>query len=344
MWARFVGQPGHQLGQPFVGLRRLGVAQLQQALQLAADQVVGELALLPARLGQPDLVEGGLGVDVAGAGVGERGRAVADQDHAVAGAQADAAGVARAHPHVEELRELVDQLGLGALGPGRILADHRRPGDLDVERVDVLEQAVDGVDGGDDAAVGVLADRLDAGVHARRLVEQLLGLEDRILPAGSGGRVLGRGGQGGEHLVDLAEQADVAAGVAEQVLDPVHQLRAHAVARRVAGGVQAGGLQETVGGQPDAPDLHAGAGAGGDQRVLLDDLADVARRVDVRDVVRNHAQLRLGGHQPGRRRVHDGGQRHARTPVGRVFAPLGGFCPPNGERSKALALKYMDFL
>src|SRR5690606_21581105 len=80
---------------------------------------------------------------------------------------------------------------------------------------------------------------------------------------------------------------------AEHRLDAVIQLIAHRLAPGVGAGVQAGGLKEAVGGQADAGDLDAGADALTGPGLLVGDLADIAGRVDVRDAVRNHPQLRL---------------------------------------------------
>src|SRR5690606_12561819 len=156
--------------------------------------------------------------------------------------------------------------------------------DLEVQPLDLLQQIVGLLDGALDAAVSVLAHGLDLAADAAGFVEAGLGAEQGFLAPWRGGGVLGAGGEGGEDGVDLREEA-VAARVAEQRLYAVVKFVPHAVARRLGAGVEAGGLQEAVGGQADTRHLDAGPHALAGQRDLVGDLADVAGRVDVGDVV-----------------------------------------------------------
>jgi hypothetical protein len=90
---------------------------------------------------------------------------------------------------------------------------------------------------------------------------------------------------------------------------------------------QAGGLQVLVGDPLDALDLDAHADAVDHQRLLVDGLAHVPGRVDVGDIVRDHAQRRLGGLQARRGGLQSDAQGHRLTlRPAKADARPGGFC------------------
>ncbi|MNJ45262.1 hypothetical protein D3C77_403490 [compost metagenome] len=313
---QFIGQTRHQFAQALGGGGRLAVAQLQQALELSRGQALGEgPGLARRRLDHHHLVEHRLRRDGARAPIVESGRPLPRQQQAGAGANLDPADGPAGDADVHQAGQLVDQGRLGGLGARGVGVDHRGLGDFDVQLLDLLQQAVGRLDRALDAGVGVLAHGLNVSGDARRVVEQGLRLPDGFLAQRPRGRVLGRGGEGGEDAVDLREEAAVRARVAEQRLDAVIELIAHRLPSRVRGGVQAGRLQEAVGGQADARDLdpraHALAGPG----LLVGDLSHIAGRVDVGDVVRNHPQLRLGRIHARGGDVHDRGQGHQAAPL-----------------------------
>jgi hypothetical protein len=97
-----------------------------------------------------------------------------------------------------------------------------------------------------------------------------------------------------EKTPSIWEKKPVPARVAEQGLDPVVQFVLYILAVGLGARVQAGGLQEAVGGQTDARDIDAAPHAFGRQGDLIGDLTDIAGRVDVGDVVGNDPQLGLG--------------------------------------------------
>ena len=334
---------GDQLGQPFRRGRGLDVPQFDQTLDLAGLDAVEQRPLLPARLGDPDFVEGGFAGDRAGAIIAERRGPLAGQQGARARPDRNPSDGPRRDPDVHQLGQLANQGRLGCLGARGVAVHGRRPRDLEVQALNLLKQVVGPFDGALDPAVGIFADRLDLAGDPAGLVEQGLGPEQGVLATGRGGRVLGAGGEGREHGVDLGEEAGVAARIPEQGLDAIIEFMAHAHARRLGTGAQARRLQEPVGGEANARNLDAGAQALAGQGLLFRDLADIAGRVDVGDVVRNDAQLGLGGLETRTRGVHDGVQGHPKaskvTAPGKPCQPTRAFCPASREGGPCKLLK-----
>ncbi len=346
---QFVSGVGDQLGQSFRRGRGLDVPQFDQTLDLAGLDAVEQRPLLPAGLGNPDFIEGGFAGDGPGAIIAQRRGPLAGQQHARAGPDRDPSDGPRRDPDVHQLGQLADQRRLGCLGARGVAVHGRRPRDLEVQALDLLKQVVGPFDGALDPAVGVFPDRLDLAGDPAGLVEQGLGPEQGVLTTGRGSRILGAGGEGREHGVDLGEEAGVAARVPEQGLDAVVHFVAHAHARRLGSRVQTGRLQEAVGGEADARHLDAGAHPLAGQGLLLRDLADVAGRVDVGDVVGNDAELGLGRLEARTRRIHDGVQGHPKASKGaapgKPCQPTRAFCPASrdGGPHKLLKLRALAF-
>ncbi len=289
--------------------RQLLAAHDQEALQ--GSGAGGQLPRRPLRQGHLQLPGGG-----AGAGVAEgRGSARADQQRAVAGADVDAAVVAGADLHIEQRRQLVDQLALAVLRTGAAAAAGLLCDDVVVQLVDLREQPVHLIDAGADLAVGLVRQLLQLARDGRGLAEEALDVRHRLVARDTRGRVLGGGGDVGEGLFELAEIAGAGAGVAEQGLGLVQHGRHGAGRPRLGGGGEAGLLQELVDRAGDGADLdpaHELAPADGG---LVDHLAGVTGRVDVGDVVRNDPELGLGGEQSRGRRAEDRIQRHGMAPL-----------------------------
>ena len=291
---QLISRVRHQLGQPFGSSGSLDIPKLDQALDLAGDKAVEQGPLLPTRLGDIDFSEGGFPGDRSCAAVLEGRRTLADQKRTHAGPDRHPAPGPAGNPDVHQLGQLADQVHLGRFSPRRIAVDGHGPGNLDVEAVNLLKKAVGPFNAALDPAVRVLPNRLNLAGDPAGLIEERLGAEQGVLSPRRRRRVLGSGRKGGEDRVDLGEKTGVAAGVTEQRLDTVIKLVPHAHTRRLGPRVQTGRLQKPVGGQADAPNFYACAHALAGQGPLLADLAHIAGRIHVGDVVGDDAKLGLG--------------------------------------------------
>ena len=144
---QLVGHMGDQFGQPLGRGGRLDVAQLDQALDLARADAVQQRPLLAAGLGDPDLVEGGL--------AGDRARAVVVRASPRPGRPAACrrrCGSTRRRRAAAETRMSISsaswpiRAGLGRLRARGVAVDGRGARDLEVQALDLLQQAVGLVD------------------------------------------------------------------------------------------------------------------------------------------------------------------------------------------------------
>ena len=249
---QFVGRMGDQFGQPFRCGGRLDIPQLNQTLDLARRDAVEQGTLLSAGLSDPDFVEGGFACDRPGAVVAEGRGALAGQKSARACPDRHAANGSHRNPDVHQFRQLADQGRLSGLRTGGVAIDRRGARDLQVQALDLFQQAVGPFNSALDPAVGVFANRLNLAGDPAGLIEQSLGPEKGILTTRGRRWILGARREGRENGVDLREKAGVAARISEQRLDAVEQFMADAHARGLGPRIQAGRLQEPVGGEANA--------------------------------------------------------------------------------------------
>ncbi|MNS31008.1 Flagellar hook-length control protein FliK [compost metagenome] len=344
---QLIGQTRHQLAQTIRRRRSIHVAQFQQPLDFARGQTFGQRTPLAVRLRDHDLVEDGFRRNSPGPIIFQLRRALTGQQNARSGPHLDPADRPGGDPHVHQFGQLIDQAGLDGLGASGVRTHDIGLGDVDVQLLDLFDQVIDAIHSAGQAAVRFFPRRLDFLGDAGGLVEHGLGLPDRILTQRPRGGVLGRGREGREDLVDLGEETGVRARIAELRLDVIIQFIAHGLTPGVGAGVQAGGLQETIGGQTNARHLHARANALAGPGLLVGDLADIAGRIDVRDVVGNHPQLLLRGVHARGGDVHDGVQGHQkrapyRAAPGKPCWPARKSCPACRLAILANSLNLLD--
>jgi hypothetical protein len=231
-------------------------------------------------------------------------------------------------------RQLVDELGLDVFRARGVAIHHLGAADVDVQLVDLRQQVVGAVDVGLDPAVHRAAEFADLAVDPAGLGQEILDVGDRLAALQGRGRIVGRRGEGREGLVEAIEEEGVARRVAEQRLGVVEVLGKDIPAAGIRRRAQAGELQVLVGHPRYADDLDAHADAVHHHRPLVDRLADVARRVDVGDVVRDRAQTGLGSHHARCRGVQRDVERHARISARQRWTAK----PANSAESSASAL------
>ncbi|MNM31763.1 hypothetical protein D3C81_423480 [compost metagenome] len=290
-----LGQTDRQLAQFGLGRGQHGVAELEQATDLAAHRlrVQGDGAALGlqrqlqalglVRVGhRGDLRCGGAHHQrLAAGGVDVHDAAVLDHRRA--------AGVA--HQLRDQLIAAVQQVGRGV---GDVGAD----GTIDLR--DLRRQPVDLCGTGHQSVVDLAIEVVQVGVELAEAVGQRLATIEHVLPVGSAGRVGGQAADGVEEV--RPDPGHVGGRVGEQRIDPVGHARELLQACQLAAAVEQARDRQLVGSAADVDDAGAVAnvavavvlrGGGGE----VDFLPAVTGRVEVGHVVAGGGQRTLEGEQ-----------------------------------------------
>ena len=243
--------------------------------------------LAALRIGVLDL-DIAVGAVLHAAGIAQDRIGVADQIDAVGGGD-----IERRHPACWLTRMPMVWLSvLSALSRWSSKAEEVSPvavGGLDllIERVDLLDQRIGGGNRIHHLAVDLaLQRRRWCWTHWKcRLARLLQGIE-HAGGAGRRRRRLRRDAEGGRQIGEAGRQRLVVAGTAQKPVQLGEEAGHGVILRGRAAGRQIFLLQELIDHALDAGDIDAHQLAAGRQGLLIDDPAGIARRVDVRDIVR----------------------------------------------------------
>ena len=287
----FVRQCAGQRAHRFRETRQVDVAHLHQSL----DQTAGEhRPELPLR-GQA-LVDD----DRAGRPVGGRVLRIdqprggcADQQTAGVGAQFDRAIGMRRGAHVDQRGHFIDKLVTGVLGAGAVAAGFLGQRDFAVEIGYALEQTIRARYGRADALVRLKPQILDGLRHLRKRAEGVLQRADDAAARGARLGARRRCLQRRVNIVDAAEYGLGSIRIAEEELRAIEQLRARARRTVRCAGDALGRSKKAIRRARDGLHLNTRASAGDDLRREVRLRANIAGRVRIGHVLRNHAHRRL---------------------------------------------------
>jgi hypothetical protein len=214
-----VGGAGGEFAQLLAEIGQHPVAQLEHALDLAAQPAAGRHGwLAEIELQADDAGRSVLGEEL------EAARVLAREPRAVGGGQRRPSVGGAPDAQIDKAAELIDQPRLDVLGARGVGAGHGGARDLHVQRVDVVQQAVDAVHRGGDPDVGLASKLAQLAADVGGVVEEPLDLHVDLASAQARGRILAGDGEGVEDRVQPIEEGGGLAGVAEEGLGAVQEL------------------------------------------------------------------------------------------------------------------------